>query len=75
MTDDQIADAVKNAVLPIMRSLRTQERRSELASFLLSLGWELTRGIEGNEFMRGWLDRASADLGTNPAKIVLVEHH
>jgi hypothetical protein len=37
------------------------------------LGYELTRGIEGNEFARGYLESALEDLATNPPFVVIRE--
>lgn len=75
MTDKEICEALKNAILPIIRRQSTKARQAECASFILSLGWELTRGLEGNDFMRGWIDGALEDLNTNPEYIVLQIPH
>jgi hypothetical protein len=74
MTDLEIAQLAQDHIVGLMRTLN-QEQRRELAAFVLSLGWELTRGLEGNGFMKGWLHAASDDLSKNPPAVVLVEYH
>lgn len=74
-SDDAIVIAIKNAILPIIRRMPTNERRSEAASFVLAMGYELLRGIEGDEFMRGWLDEAEVDLASGAPRVILVDPH
>lgn len=73
MSDEEIAAAINDAVIPIIRNLKSAERRSEAASYLLSLGYELTFGMEGKEFMRGWLDQALEDIELNVPRVVIRE--
>ncbi len=71
MTDDEICNAVRDFIVGLMRKCTTPQQRAEVASFTLQLGYELTRGIEGDRFMQGWLDTAQKDLRENPPKVVL----
>lgn len=69
MTDQEIMDEVRDFCGSLLRKQPTLERKAEVAATILSLGYELTRGIEGNEFVAGWLHEAVADLKTNPPQI------
>lgn len=72
MTDDELRTAMRDAVLPILRGA-PKEQRLEGASFIASLGYELSRGIAGNEWARGWLEAGLDDLQHNPPMVRIVE--
>lgn len=74
MTDEDLRRKITDAVGTILRPL-TPAQRAEGAEYLLALGYELTRGIQGNEFARDWLDAAIADLANDPPRVVIREHH
>jgi len=70
MTDDEIRNWIMENVIPKIASLG-KSSRSEFASQMMHIGYEIVRGIEGNEFARGFLDAALLDLETNPPFVVL----
>lgn len=75
MSDEQIAEAINNVVVPIIRNLETKAQKIEAASFVFQLGYELLRGMESQNFMAGLLDAAAKDLSESPQKIVIREFH
>lgn len=71
MTDKEIMDEVRDFACTLIRKQPSRERKSEAASALLAVGYELTRGIEGNDFISGWLQMAVDDLQTNPPSVTV----
>lgn len=75
MTDKEIMDQVRDFACALIRKQPSRERKSEAANTLLSMGYELTRGIEGNKFISGWLHGAIKDLAKNHDRIVVRDLH
>lgn len=72
LTETEIQKWIHENVVPKMASLNAN-CRSEFASQIMHLGYEISRGIEGNDFARGFLEAALKDLDTNPPFVVIRE--
>lgn len=55
--DKQLASELLNALAPILKNLPS-ESRVEAGTWLMSFGWEVCRGIEGDDFVRLWASQA-----------------
>lgn len=66
MTDDQIAKATLDAMGALMAQMPTKYDKTEALGLLMITGYNLLRSTEGDEFVRGWLESALADVANNP---------
>jgi len=73
MDDNEICARASAHVASLLHELETRDERAEAIFSLLHLTYELTRGIEGDEYMRLWLEAALDDLAGEPAHIMLRE--
>ena len=73
MTSKEIQQHILDQNTAFIAGLKTKQERSEAASFLLYLGFEITKGIEGREFLRGWLDSVIHDINTNSDDLLVIK--
>lgn len=66
MNEDQIAQLSLNMLGELMSKLPTARQKSDALGLLMIAGYNLLRTTEGDEFVRGWLESALADIATNP---------
>jgi hypothetical protein len=75
MNEDQIAKLTLDTLGGLMNKLPTKREKSEALTMLMMTGYNLLRTTEGDEFVRGWLDSALADLAANPPAVALRTAH
>lgn len=59
------------AILPRLK----QEERSSYLSALLMISYKLLRTVEGDEFVRGWLESAMHEVQTEAPDVKINEFH
>ncbi len=73
--DQEIARMTIEAVGALLRTLPTREEKSAALSYLLMAAYKPLRTIEGDEFVRGWLESALAEVQSIPPDVELVDLH
>lgn len=73
--DQEIARLTLEAVGALLRTLPTREEKSTALSYLLMAAYKPLRTIEGDEFVRGWLESALTEVQTMPPDVELVDLH
>ena len=66
MNEDQIAKLTLDMLGELMHKLPTKREKSDALGTLMIAGYNLLRTTEGDEFVRGWLESALADIAANP---------
>jgi hypothetical protein len=66
MNDDQIAKLTLDMLGALMHKLPTKREKSDALGTLMIAAYNLLRTTEGDEFVRGWLESALADVANNP---------
>lgn len=66
MDDDQISKLAIDMLGELMNKLATEREKSDALGVLMIAGYNLLRTTEGDEFVRGWLESALADVASNP---------
>ena len=66
MNEDQIAKLTLDMLGDLMRKLPTKREKSDALGTLMLAAYNLLRTTEGDEFVRGWLESALADIAANP---------
>ena len=66
MNEDQIANMTLNMLGDLMGKLPTIREKSDALGVLMISAYNLLRTTEGDEFVRGWLQSALADVAKNP---------
>jgi hypothetical protein len=69
--DQEIARMTIEAV----GALPTREEKSAALSYLLMAAYKPLRTIEGDEFVRGWLESALAEVQAMPPDVEMVDMH
>lgn len=67
MNEDQISKLTLDMLGELMNKLPTKREKSDALGLLMIAGYNLLRTTEGDEFVRGWLESAMADVANNPA--------
>lgn len=73
--DQEIARLTIEAVGALLRNLANREEKSAALSYLLMAAYKPLRTLEGDEFVRGWLESALAEVQSNPPDVELVDLH
>ena len=66
MTEDEICKRALDALGGLLNQFPTKEEKSDALGAVLITTYNLLRTTEGDEFMRGWLESALADVMSNP---------
>lgn len=66
MSEEQIAKLTIDTLGELMNQLPTKRERSDALGVLMIAAYNLLRTIEGDEFVRGWIESALADIAINP---------
>lgn len=66
MNEDQIAKLTLDMLGDLMHKLPTKREKSDALGTLMLAAYNLLRTTEGDEFVRGWLESALADIAANP---------
>lgn len=66
MNEDQISKMTLDMLGELMNKLPTKREKSDALGMLMIAGYNLLRTTEGDEFIRGWLESAMADVASNP---------
>lgn len=66
MNEDQIAKLVIDMLGRLMNQLPTKHRKGHALGVLMLACYNLLRTIEGDEFVKGWLESALEDVKNNP---------
>ena len=66
MNEDRIATLTFDMLGKLMHQLPTKREKSDAIGVLMIAGYNLLRTTEGDEFVRGWLEGALADVSDNP---------
>jgi hypothetical protein len=72
-TDSAMAQEAIKAVA-ILPHLKPEERSSYLSA-LLMISYKLLRTVEGDEFVRGWLESAMHEVQTEAPDVKINEFH
>lgn len=66
MNEDQIAKLTLDMLGELMHKLPTTREKLDALGTLMLAAYNLLRTTEGDDFVRGWLESALADIATNP---------
>ncbi|NEX64888.1 hypothetical protein [Noviherbaspirillum galbum] len=69
MAQDKIALEAVKAVSNLMLKMPDSSAMADALNVLMMTNYNLMRDIEGDEFVRAWLQTALNDLETNPPAI------
>lgn len=75
MNEDQISRLTLDMLGDLMRKLPTKREKSDALGTLMLAAYNLLRTTEGDEFVRGWLESALADIAANPPACEFREPH
>lgn len=70
MTETEITDRALDALGKLLAQMATPREKSDAISLILIAGYNMLRSIEGDEFVRGWLESALADVKNCPPAFV-----
>jgi len=73
--DQEIARLTLEAVGALLRTLPTREEKSTALSYLLMAAYKPLRAVEGDDFVRGWLESALLEVQSMPPDVELVDLH
>lgn len=73
--DQEIARLTIEAVGALLHTLPTREEKSAALSYLLMAAYKPLRTLEGDEFVRGWLESALAEVQSIPPDVELADLH
>ncbi len=73
--DQEIAHLTIQTVGALLRGLKTREEQGAALGYLLMAAYKPLRTIEGDEFVRGWLESALREVQTTPPDVGLVDLH
>ncbi len=73
--DEEIARLTVAAVSALLGNLKTREECGAALGYLLMAAYKPLRTIEGDDFVRGWLESALREVQTTPPDVVLVDLH
>jgi hypothetical protein len=66
MAQDEIAVKTINAVSTLLHSMPDDSAKADALNVLMMTNYNLLRDVEGDEFVRAWLQTALRDLEENP---------
>jgi hypothetical protein len=75
MAQDKIAVEAVNAVSNLMLKMPDATSRADALNVLMMTNYNLMRDIEGDAFVRAWLQTALEDLEANPPVIGFAKPH
>lgn len=75
MAQDKIALAAVTAVSNLMQKMPDESAKSDALSVLMMTNYNLLREVEGDNFVRAWLQTALQDLEKNPPVVGLMKPH
>ncbi|MDB5773855.1 MAG: hypothetical protein JWM42_4229 [Burkholderia sp.] len=75
MAQDKIALEAVNAVSKLMQKMPDDYAKADALSVLMMTNYNLLRDVEGDEFVRAWLQTALQDLDRNPPVLGLGRPH
>jgi hypothetical protein len=75
MARDKIALEAVNAVSNLMQKMPDDFAKADALGVLMMTNYNLLRDVEGDEFVRAWLQTALRDLEENPPVIGLAKPH
>lgn len=70
--DAMVSEALK--AMEIIPRLKRHERGPYLSALLLA-SYKLLRTVEGDEFVRGWLESALEEVNTTPPDVAIRKTH
>lgn len=70
-----IAEMVMDSLNDLMAKLPMLADRTEAVGILLIASYNLLRSVEGDEYMKGWLESALQDVKSTPSPIQLRGAH
>ncbi len=73
--DQEIARLTLEAVGALLRTLSNREEKSAALSYLLMAAYKPLRTLEGDDFVRGWLESALLEVQSMPPDVELVDLH
>jgi hypothetical protein len=71
MAQDKVAVEAVNAVSNLMQKMPNDAAKADALGVLMMTNYNLLRDVEGDEFVRAWLQTALRDLEENPPVIAL----
>lgn len=75
MAQDKIAVEAINAVSNLLHSMPDDSAKADALNVLMMTNYNLLRDVEGDEFVRAWLQSALRDLDENPPVLGLAKIH
>jgi hypothetical protein len=75
MAEDKIALEAVNAVSSLMQKMPDDSAKADALGVLMMANYNLLRDVEGDEFVRAWLQTALQDLEHNPPVMGLQHAH
>ncbi|MEN3292650.1 MAG: hypothetical protein V7642_1903 [Burkholderiales bacterium] len=75
MAQDKVALEAVNAVSNLMQKMPDDSAKADALNVLMMTNYNLLREVEGDDFVRAWLQTALRDLEENPPVIGLTKTH
>ena len=69
--EDDISSMAMDAIGGLMAKLPMLADRTEAVGILLIASYNLLRSVEGDEYMKGWLESALQDVKSRPSPVQL----
>lgn len=66
MIEDKVALEAVNAVNKLMQKMPDESAKADALGLLMMTNYNLLRDLEGDDFVRAWLQNALLDLEKNP---------
>lgn len=75
MAQDKVAIAAVTAVSNLLQRMPDATAKADALGVLMMTNYNLLRDIEGDDFVRAWLQTALRDLDQNPPVIGIETRH
>lgn len=72
MTESEILNEVMAEVMTRLKAAATKDERECVLSAYAMVAYKFMRPVLGDEFTRGWLESAVAEVKTNPSELTMV---
>jgi len=75
MAQDKVAIAAVNAVSSLLQRMPDATAKADALGVLMMTNYNLLRDVEGDDFVRAWLQTALRDLDENPPVFGIETRH
>ncbi|RJF95277.1 hypothetical protein [Noviherbaspirillum saxi] len=75
MAQDKVAIAAVDAVSNLLQGMPDASAKADALNVLMMTNYNLLRDVEGDDFVRAWLQTALRDLEKNPPVLSLNTRH